>query len=157
MPLQVIRKNKIRENPLKSEHFHFELERCDLFEAGLVSYVFLNIVMAVYFERSTPGRVITMASFCQSVMANVACRIVSLSSWVSLFPPSFCLLSDVRVSIFTSLDKSIIFSSDSAWKQLLKMDTATLKIGQTGTKLQIAVELLQQSNTSSQLFITFTV
>lgn len=81
--------------------------------------MFLNIVMAVYFECGTPGRVITMASFCQSGMAIFSvqdCVIVKLCFFF-FFSPLFCLL--VSYLMFLSLylqaaDKSIILATDNA-------------------------------------------
>lgn len=110
--------------------FHFHLEWCDLFLknwfSGLLSHVCLNLAEAVYFQRSSPGTVITMASFS-------LCRIVSFSFF---FPPlvlSYERLSDVAV--FTRTDKSSVLAPDRAWKQSLKLDKGEVGWGSSGDEI----------------------
>lgn len=108
----------------------------------------LNIVIAVYLEHRTPGRIISMASFCRTGMAICSCTIVSLSSCGSFF---FSLvlsvewLSDVLVAIFTTSDKSINLTPDRAWRQHLKWTQESLNIGQPRTRTEMSVKLCSES------------
>lgn len=125
--------------------FHCELEWCDLFklihwafELCVFKYSNASLFRAQHSGESYHNGLI-LPEWHGNLLVQDCVIVMGFFFFLSLVL-SVGWLSDVLVTIFTSSDKSVILAPDSAWKQLLKMDTAKLNIGQRGTNIEISVK-----------------